>query len=182
MSEIPLAPSEEYKAPSSSGGCNKMLAIVVIAVVVVGSLVAVSFMSGSFVPTTRVVSSWTSENVLPWTEVFYTSEFSVTSAEAAENTPYLRIEASVDNGDDSGAVTIFYELYECSKATVDGRASWSDIETYHIEGGYSTGVLSENIQLENYPQTYTWVLYFSYTGTKADDWLCDLTVTLENIN
>ncbi|GAG69890.1 unnamed protein product, partial [marine sediment metagenome] len=65
MSEIPLAPSEEYRAPSSSGSRTKLIAIVVIAVVVVGGLIAVVFMNSGPVYDTRQITVWTNTDVVP---------------------------------------------------------------------------------------------------------------------
>ena len=179
MSEIPLAPSEEYKAPSSSGSRTKLIAIVVIAVVVVGGLVAVVVVNNSSpVYDTRQITSWTDADVEPSTTTYYRNSFTTSSAETVR-LPYLRAVVTIDNGYDTGSVGIEFHVYECSVAIVDAAASWGDLAIYRegLRTEYTS--MDERISLENDPSSYTWVLIFTYTGTKSATWDCDMTITLE---
>lgn len=179
MSEIPLAPSEEYRAPSSSGSRTKLIAIVVIAVVVVGGVIAV-FMNSGPVYDTRQITVWTNTDVVP-DSVYYRGEFTVYTIEADSNdrNPRVLVEVSIDNGVDSGSVGIELRVYSLHQSSVDAATTWDEIAMY-LEGSRSDfDTLSASIFLESYLQAYTWVLIFSYSGSKTDTWDCDMTVTLE---
>ena len=179
MSEIPLAPSEEYTAPSS-GGRNKIIAIIVIVVIVVGGVGAVVLMDNSSpVYETRQIASWTDANVQPSSVVYYRNEFTTSSAETATNLPYLHAIVTIDNGYDTGSVGIEFHVYECSVAVVDAAASWTELAIYKEGDRSDFTALDERISLQNDPSTYTWVLIFTYTGTKSATWDCDMTLTLE---
>ncbi|MCK4567916.1 MAG: hypothetical protein KAU48_11485, partial [Candidatus Thorarchaeota archaeon] len=62
---------------------------------------------------------------------------------------------------------------------VDAAASWGDLAIYRegLRTEYTS--MDERISLENDPSSYTWVLIFTYTGTKSATWDCDMTITLE---
>jgi len=179
MSEIPLAPSEEYRAPSSSGSRTKIIAIIVIVVVVVGGVGAVVLMNNSNpVYDTRQITSWTDADVEPSTVSYYRNSFTTSSAETVR-LPYLRAVVTIDNGYDTGSVGIEFHVYECSVAIVDAAASWGELAMYRegLRTEYTS--MDERISLENDPSTYTWVLIFTYTGTKSATWDCDMSITLE---
>lgn len=180
MSEIPLAPSEEYAVPSSSGGRTKIIAIVVIAIVVVGGLGAIVLLNNSSpVYNEREITSWTDADVDPESLVYYRNSFSTNAAETANGLPYLRGIVTIDNGYDSGNVGIEFRVYECSVAVVDAAATWAELAMYKVGERTDYTSLDERISLENDPSSYTWVLIFTYSGTKSAVWDCDMTLTLE---
>ena len=179
MSEIPLAPSEEYGVPSSSGGRTKIIAVVVIAIIVVGGLGAVVLLNSGPVYNEREITSWTDADVDPESLVYYRNSFTTSSSETVNGLPYLRAVVTIDNGYDTGNVGVEFRVYECSVAVVDAAATWAELAMY-LEGertDYTS--LNERISLTNDPSTYTWVLIFTYSGTKSAVWDCDMTITLE---
>jgi len=180
MSEIPLTPSEEYRASSSSGSRTKIIAIIVIVVIVVGGVGAVVLMDNSSpVYDTRQIASWTDADPDPSTVTYYRNEFTTSSAETATNLPYLHAVVTIDNGYDTGSVGIEFHVYECSMAIVDAAATWAELAIYKEGDRSDFTSLNERISLQNDPSTYTWVLIFTYTGTKSATWDCDMTITLE---
>jgi hypothetical protein len=182
MTEIPLPPSEGYAEPEKKGGClggcNKILCVLVIAIIIVAGIVAVVFMNAPRYES-RQIATWSNENVDPDPPWFYSGEFSVSASEVLTDVrPDLYFEVSIDNGADSGNVEILAEVYECSRTTVIDALTWDELLVYRVGWETATGSMSDFINLENYAQTYTWVLRFQYSDPKTSIWDSDMTLTL----
>ncbi|MFX1369878.1 MAG: hypothetical protein ACFFAY_14885 [Promethearchaeota archaeon] len=183
MTEIPLPPSADYDEPKKGGclgGCNKILCVLVIAIVIVGGIVAVILFSGSPVAwDTRTINSWNNSDIETSDAVYYRGAFTVSSSEVeTPEVPYVTFEISIDSmGGDTGTVSIHVAVYQTTVAVVDAAATWAELDTYLVGEGDYYDTVDAYADLETYSETYTWVVWFDYTG-KTATWDVDLLITL----
>ena len=193
MSEIPMPASDPYQpAPPKSSGygtCCKIVVVVcvlliigmvVIAVVFMGSLASIfgGITGGGTTFETRSIVSYNNNDVDIY-PVYYYSEFNVYSYETETAIqPDVYFEISVDDtGVDAVTVTIHYAIYETDAATVYGAATWSELDVYLLGSGDTPTSVTDFIDLNNYADTYTWVLWFE-ASSKTDTWTIDIDLTL----
>ncbi|NHJ13425.1 MAG: hypothetical protein EAX95_07095 [Candidatus Thorarchaeota archaeon] len=189
MTEIPLPP-DEYSGvePEKKGGfCKNILIIAVILMIVVGAVVGFTMFSDGPTTTTTQQVNWDSRDIADWNNVdietsdtvYYRNQFTVSSYETeTDEIPYVQFEISIDDmGADTGTVGIHVAIYQTTMSVVDDAATWSELDTYLVgEGDYSNSV-NAYADLETYSDTYTWVVWFEYSG-KTDTWVVDLLITL----
>ena len=177
--------SDGYVAPTPSGGGGntmKIAAIVIIAIVVVAAVVIVviwnPFAPSSNGPTyqSRTIKN-VSQDINLW-PTFYREEFSVSSSETQTTIePDLYFQITVlSTGTDSVSVTITYEVYEVSQSMFDSL-SWSELDPYLLDSDSGTNSVGDWINLNNYADTYTWVIIFE-ASSKNSTWDVDVTLTL----
>jgi hypothetical protein len=185
MSEIPMPEPGGYEPTPTvkkRGCCSRtVLCIGVIAIVVIGAIVITAILSGlgpsNGGPSyeTRQIESYTNENpdIYP---TYYRSEFSVHSYEAETSIqPDLYFEIVIDSGSD--AVTTHIAVYDLDQNTFDGISTWEEADTYLMDENDLSGNVYEWIDLYNYANTYTWVLWFECSD-KTGTWDIDITLTL----
>ncbi len=91
--------------------------------------------------------------------------------------PDVNFDISVyDTGSDSVSVTIHFAIYETDVSTVDSL-SWSELNSYLIEEGDYLTQVDDFFNLNNYADTYTWVIWFD-ASSKGDTWSVDIDLTL----
>ena len=183
MSEIPMPEPGGYEpaAPEKKKGCcgRTVMCIGVIAVVIIG-LVVITAILGGLGPSgpsyeSRQIESYTNEDpdVYP---TYYRSEFSVYSSEVETSiAPDLYFEIIVNSGSDS--VTTHIAVYNLDQATFDAIETWSEADSYLMNEYDLSGNVYEWIDLNNYADTYTWVLWFDCSD-KTSTWDIDITLTL----
>lgn len=192
MSEIPMPASDPYQpAPQKESGCwtcGKIAIVVCVALIILMFVIVLIFMGsmasifgGIFGGTgttydTRSVATYSQDVDLSPT--YYYGEFDVYSSETQTSIqPDLFFDVSViDTGTDSVTVTIHYAVYETDAATVVAL-SWAALDAYLMEDWDSTSSVNSHIDLNNYADTYTWVLWFE-ASSKLDTWSVDIDLTL----
>jgi hypothetical protein len=112
---------------------------------------------------------------------YYYDEFSVSSSETQTSTqPDLLFQVTVDKGSDTASVTVHIAVYDLDQSSFDSMTSGglSGADEYILGSGDLTDEpVNHYIDLHNYADTYTWVLWFE-TSEKSDTWSCDITITL----
>ena len=195
MSEIPMPASEPYQPPKQSSGCGScakigviicvvfIIGIVIIAMVFWGGIASIFggiFGGGGSTYETRVLLSDHNRDVTIHDplETYYREEFNVYSSEVQTSTsPDVNFDISVyDTGSDSVSVTIHFAIYETDVSTVDSL-SWSELNSYLIEEGDYLTQVDDFFNLNNYADTYTWVIWFD-ASSKGDTWSVDIDLTL----
>ena len=179
MTEIPM-PTDDQARPSgeSDGGrCSTKLIAVVVVVIVIGAAAAFILLSGPSGPQTRTIATYEDEDIELW-PTFYREEFTVTSSETQTDTqPDLKFLIDVSTGSDSVSVDIYVEVYDCNLATFDSL-SWSELgDDYLVDWETDSDSLDDFIDLHNYAETYTWVIYFT-ASEKTDTWSVDIDLSL----
>ena len=186
--------SDPYQpAPQKSSGCGTcakiavivcvvlIIGMIVIAVVFMGSLASLFggiFGGGGTTFDTRSIASYNNADVDIYPAYYY-SEFNVYSYETETSIqPDVYFDISVDDtGSDAVTVTIHYAIYEVDAATVYAATTWSELDVYLLGSGSTTTFVSAYVDLNNYADTYTWVLWFEATS-KTDTWTVDIDLTL----
>jgi flagellar basal body-associated protein FliL len=191
MTEIPMPGPSDYqpaKKSSATSDCCKIAGIicviliigmVVIAVVFMGSIL--SFFGGITGGTgysTRTIASYSNEDIDLYSTYYY-NEFSVSSSETLSSTaPDIRFVINVwDTGSDSVTTTIHVAVYELTKATFDSISTWSGLDPYLVESGNYTNSASDFFNLNNYSDTYVWVIWFD-ASSKTSVWQVNIDLTL----
>jgi hypothetical protein len=189
MTEIPLPPDGYSGAePEKKGGfCKNIVIIAVILMIVVGAIVGFTMLSEGPTTTTTQQVDWDSRNIATWNNldietsdtVYYRNQFAVSSYEAeTDEVPNAQFEISInDMGVDTGTVTVHVAVYQTTMSVVDDAATWSELDSYLVGQGDYTDSVNAYADLETYSDTYTWVVWFEYTG-KTDTWDVDLLITL----
>lgn len=184
MTEIPLPPDEYAGAePEKKGGfCRNVAVIVVILMIAIGAVVGYSMFSqgtGNIGWDSRDIREWNNSDIETADSVYYRGQFSVLSSETQTfELPYVHFDISIDDmGADSGSVTIHVAVYQTTMTVVDDAATWSELDVYLIGEGDYTDTVNAYADLDDSPDTYTWVVWFEYTG-KTDTWTVDLLITL----
>lgn len=182
MTEIPMpigGDQEEPKRDSGSGPCSTKLIAVVIIVVVVAALgfVLLSGSGGSDEFQTRAIASYDDQDIDLY-PTFYRAEFSVSSSEVQTDVqPDLLFEIDVNTGSDSVTVDIHIAVYDVDQTTFDSL-SWSELDNdYLVNSATYTDDVNHYIDLYNYSETYTWVIWFE-ASSKSDVWDVDIDLTL----
>jgi len=131
--------------------------------------------SGNY--STREIQDYNNEDIELY-PTFYRDDFSVSSSETQTSTqPDLHFEIDVDTGSDDVTVDIVIAVYDVDQSTFD-TLSWSELDNNHqITKTTHTGEVLDFIDLHNYSDTYTWVIWFE-ASSKADVWDVDITLTL----
>ena len=194
MSEIPMPASDPYQpAPPKSSGygtCCKIAAVVCVVLIILMVVIALVFMGslaslfggifggGGTSYETRSVATYSNTDVDIY-PVYYYAEFSVSSSETQTSiSPDVLFDISVgDTGTDSVSVTIHYAIYNIDSATVFAAATWAELNTYLVDDGSTTSSAYDFINLNNYADTYTWVLWFE-ASSKTVTWSVDIDLTL----
>lgn len=194
MSEIPMPASDPYQpAPHKESGCwtcGKIAIVVCVALIILMFVIVLVFMGsmaslfggifggGGTTYETRSVVSYSSTDVDIYPAYYY-SEFSVYSYETETSiSPDVYFDINVfDTGTDTVTVTIHYAIYETDAATVFGAATWAELDMYLLDEGDTTSTVDDFINLNNYADTYTWVLWFE-ASSKTDTWSVDIDLTL----
>lgn len=182
MTEIPMPMGDDQQRPkkeSGGGPCSTKLIAVVIIVIVVGALgfILLSSPGGSEDYQTREIASYNNQDIDLY-PTFYRSQFSVSSSETQTSIqPDLLFDIDVKTGSDSVVVTAQIAVYDVDQTTFD-TLSWTDLDNNHLVGSDSdTGDVLGFIDLYNYPETYTWVIWFE-ASSKSDVWDVDIDLTL----
>jgi len=198
MSEIPMPTSDPYQPrKESSNGCGSCakIGVVICVLFIVGMLIIAMVFWGGIASIfggifggggggtsydTRTISSTNRDITIYGTEgYYYYGEFDVYSSEVQTSTPpdvFFDI-SIVHTGTDSVTVTIHYAIYETDSATVVGAATWSELNVYLMDDGDSSNSVNTYINLNNYADTYTWVLWYE-ASSKTDTWSVDIDLTL----
>lgn len=186
--------SDPYQpAPPKSSGCGTCakIAVVVCVVLIIGMVIIAVVFLGSFASIfggifggggttyeTRSIVTYSSTNVDIYPAYYY-SEFNVYSYETETSTPpdvYFDINVA-DTGSDAVTVTVHYAIYEVDAATVYGAATWAELDVYLLGSGDYTSSVNSWVDLNNYADTYTWVLWFE-ASSKTSTWQVDIDLTL----
>jgi hypothetical protein len=182
-------PSDAYvsEAPKRSGPCSVRClgAVVVIAIVAVAGIVIIQNLpdnggnggNGGADYDTRTIDSYSNQDVTLY-PTFYPGEFDVYSSETQTSTvPDLYFDITVNTGSDSVSVSVHIAVYDTDLSTFDSL-SWEDLDNYYLVGEDTyTGGADDFINLYNYAETYTWVIWFD-ASFKSDTWDVDITLTL----
>ncbi|MHA2027184.1 MAG: hypothetical protein ACW98U_14880 [Candidatus Thorarchaeota archaeon] len=197
MSEIPMPASVPYQpAPPKSSGygtCCKIAAVVCVVFIIAMVIIAMVFWGGVLslfggifggIPgggtsyDTRSIATYSSTDVDIY-PIYYYAEFDVYSSETQTSiSPDVLFDINVsDTGTDSVSVTIHYAIYNIDSATVFGAATWAELDTYLVDDGSTTSSAYDFINLNNYADTYTWVLWFE-ASSKTVTWSVDIDLTL----
>jgi hypothetical protein len=80
-------------------------------------------------------------------------------------------------GSDSFAVDIYYAVYETDMSTVD-TLPWDDLIPYRMNYGLTSSPVVDWIDLNNYADSYTWVIWFEASSTKFSTWDVDIDLSL----
>ncbi len=182
MTEIPMPMGDDQQRPkkeSGGGPCSTKIIAVVIIVIVVGAVgfILLSSPGGSDDYQTREIASYTNQDIDLY-PTFYRSQFSVSSSDTQTTIqPDLLFEIDVNTGSDSVMVSVQIAVYDVDQTTFD-TLSWTDLDNNHLVGSDShTGDVLDFIDLYNYPETYTWVVWFD-ASSKSDVWDVDIDLTL----
>jgi hypothetical protein len=191
MSEIPMPEPGGYEAaePKKKTGCcsRTVMCIGVIAIIVVGVIAAAVILPNILGPSNGepeygerdlIVDNDYDPDIYP---TYYYDEFSVSSSETQTSTqPDLLFQVTVDKGSDTASVTVHIAVYDLDQSSFDSMTSGglSGADEYILGSGDLTDEpVNHYIDLHNYADTYTWVLWFE-TSEKSDTWSCDITITL----
>jgi hypothetical protein len=155
--------------------------MIVIAVVWMGSIASLFggiFGGGGTTYETRSIVTYSNTDVDIYPAYYY-SEFNVYSYETETSIqPDVYFEISVDDtGSDAVTVTVHYAIYDADAATVYGAATWSELDVYLLGSGSTASFVDDFVDLNNYADTYTWVLWFE-AASKVDTWDVDIDLTL----
>ncbi|MHA1951725.1 MAG: hypothetical protein ACXAAO_12760 [Candidatus Thorarchaeota archaeon] len=193
MSEIPMPASDPYEpakpASSGAGSCVKIVVIICVLLIIGMIVIAMIFwggiasifggiIGGGSTYDTRSIASYSNSDV-DLSPIYYYAEFDVSSSDTQTSTsPDLFFDISIGStGTDSVTVTIHYAVYETDGATVYNAATWSELNIYLLDDGDTTSSVNSYINLNNYADTYTWVLWFE-ASSKLDTWSVDIDLTL----
>jgi hypothetical protein len=191
MTEIPMPGPGEYqptKKSSTTSDCCKIggiicviliIGMVVIAMVFMGSILSIfGGITGGTGYSTRTIASYSNEDIDLFGTYYY-HEFSVSSSETLTSTvPDLQFEIDVwDTGSDSVSPTIHVAVYEITQTTFDSISTWSGLDPYLVESGDYTNTASDFFDLNNYADTYVWVIWFE-ASSKTDLWQVNIDLTL----
>ncbi|MFW9786120.1 MAG: hypothetical protein ACFFE2_03850 [Candidatus Thorarchaeota archaeon] len=190
MTEIPMPAGDSYEQPapksSTSSDCCKIGLIICVILIIGMILIAVIFLGsfaswfGGFTGTTyetRTIASSTQDVQL--FSIYYAEEFSVSSLET-QTTTAPDIDFNIDvlsTGSDVVTVTIHFAIYEIDQTTFDSIPTWSGVAPYLMDSGNYTDNASDFFNLNNYADTYVWVLWFE-ASSKTSTWSVDIDLTL----
>ena len=186
MTEIPM-PADDYQPPpkrSSSSDCCKWGAIICVILIIGMVVIAMVFMGGImslFGGATygeRSLASYTDSDVELFGSYYY-DEFYVSSSETQTSTaPDVQFDINVvDTGVDAVSVTIHFAIYSIDQTTFDSITTWPGLDTYLVEEGDYSNSVSSWFDLNNYADTYVWVIWFD-ASSKTDVWSVDIDLTL----
>lgn len=183
-----MPPSDGYAAaqPSPKKGfpCCRTICIVIGVLVIIGIIMVAMFLlpllnlnGGTTGYQTREIDSYNNSDVELY-PTFYRAEFYVSSSDTQTSTvPDLDFEIYVSTGSDSVTVTIHIAVYDCSLSTFD-ELSWSTLDSsYLMDDGDYTSSVNTYINLDNYANTYVWVVWFD-ASYKSSVWSVDIDLTL----
>ena len=193
MTEIPMAGPDPYQQPpqrkSSSSDCCKwgvilcvvlIIAMVLIAMIWLGGIMSLfgGFFNGGATYGERSLGSFNNSDVDLFPTYYY-DEFDVTSSETQTSiVPDVLFEISVVNtGSDAVTVTIHIAIYDMDQASFDAIPTWGGVAPYLISSANYTTTVDTFINLNNYADTYTWVIWFEATS-KTSTWSIDIDLTL----
>jgi hypothetical protein len=185
MSEIPMPEPDGYEptptpTKKKRGCCSRtVMCIGIIAIVVVG-VIAVTVLLGGPEPEygERVVADYNNSDIDLSDITFYRDEFSVSSSETMTSTqPDLLFQITVDTGSDSVSVSVHIAVYELDIDTFDSIETWAETNDYLVAENDFAPPVNNYLDLYNYAETYTWVIWFDASG-KTDTWSVDITLTL----
>ena len=193
MTEIPMPASDPYQpAPKRSGSsdCCKWGAIICVILIIGMILIAAIFMGGVLsmfggifggggaTYGERTITTYNNSDVDLFSSYYY-DEFDVSSSETQTTTaPDLQFDISVDDtGVDAVSVTIHFAIYSIDKTTFDSIPTWPGLDSYLVEEGDYTNSVSDWFDLNNYSDTYVWVIWFEATS-KTDIWTVDIDLIL----
>ncbi|MFW9833590.1 MAG: hypothetical protein ACFFEK_06320 [Candidatus Thorarchaeota archaeon] len=193
MTEIPMPGPDPYqqqpKKSSTGSDCCKwgaiicvilIITMVVIAMLWMGSILTwfSGFGGGGTTYDTRSIASYNDQDVQLYSNYYY-DEFDVFSSETTTTTaPDLQFDISVvSTGSDGVVVTIHFAIYEIDQATFDSIPTWGGVAPYLVDSGNYTTNASDFYNLNNYADTYVWVLWFD-ASSKTDVWSVNIDLTL----
>ena len=76
------------------------------------------------------------------------------------------------------SVTIHFAIYSIDMTTFDSIPTWPGLDSYLVEEGDYLSSVSNWFDLNNYADTYVWVIWFEATS-KTDIWTVDIDLTLQ---
>lgn len=188
MTEIPLPPDGYSGAePEKKGGfCKSVVVIAIILIIIIGGIAGYSGLSnrsteGEIDWGFRTIADYNNQDIQTYDDgYYYSDEFTVSAAETETyQLPNIRFEISVDDmGADTGTVWIHIAVYQTAVNVVDNADTWSELDKYLVASDDYVGTADAYAELEDYSDTYTWVVWFEYAG-KTSTWDVDLVITLE---
>ncbi len=191
MTEIPMPASDPYqpapKKSSMGSDCCKIGAIicvlliigmVIIALILMGGVLSIfgGFTGATYGERTLASSNNTDIDLF---STYYYDEFTVSSFETQTSTaPDVQFDISVDDtGVDVVSVTVHFAIYSIDQTTFDSITTWAGLDSYLVEEGDYTNSVSSWFDLNNYSDTYVWVIWFEATS-KTSVWTVDIDLTL----
>ncbi len=184
LTEIPMPGDDGYQqseTPSKKDIPWKKIIVVVIIIAIIGVAGFLVLQPGGDTQSgdysTREIQDYNNDDIELY-PTFYRDDFSVSSSETQTSTqPDLHFEIDVDTGSDDVTVDIVIAIYDVDQSTFDSL-SWSELDNNHQMGKTThTGEVLDFIDLHNYADTYTWVIWFE-ASSKTDVWDVDITLTL----
>ncbi len=194
MTEIPMPASDPYQPapPKRSGGsdCCKwgaiicvvlIIAMVLISMIWIGGVLSMFggiFGNGGATYGERTLATYTNTDIELYSSYYY-DEFDVTSSETQTSTdPDVSFDINVaSTGTDSVSVTIHFAIYSIDQATFDSITTWPGLDSYLVQEGDYTNSVSSFFDINNYADTYVWVIWFEATS-KTSVWSVDIDITL----
>ncbi|MBN2230044.1 MAG: hypothetical protein JW779_10700 [Candidatus Thorarchaeota archaeon] len=191
MTEIPMPGPETYeptKKSSTGSDCCKWTVIICVILIIGMFVIAMVFMGGILSIfggggigsnySTRTITSYSNQDIDLYTTYYY-DEFYVSSSETMTMTePDIQFDIVVDDtGSDSISVTIHFAIYAIDQSTFDSIPTWAGLDSYLVEDGDYTNTASDYFNLNNYADTYVWVIWFE-ASSKTDVWNVDIDLTL----
>jgi hypothetical protein len=192
MSEIPMPEPGGYEAPApekKKGCCSRtVLCIGVIAIVILAGIVFTAVLNNmgnggnggaEYGERDLILDYDFDPDIYP---IYYYDEFTVSSSETQTSTqPDLYFQVSVDHtGSDSVSVTVHIAVYDLSQSEFESMTS-SSIEdasgSLRASGDLTDEAVDHYIDLNNYADTYTWVLWFE-ASSKTSTWSVDVQIML----
>jgi hypothetical protein len=172
---------QEPERPSKKGTPWTKIVLVVIIIAVIGVAAVLVLQPGGNAQSgdysTREIEDYNNEDIELY-PTFYRAEFSVSSSETQTDIqPDLHFEIDVNTGSDDVTVDIVIAVYDVDLSTFD-TLSWSELDNnYQMDKTTHTGEVLDFVDLHNYSDTYTWIIWFE-ASSKADVWDVDITLTL----
>jgi hypothetical protein len=196
MTGKPLPPSNghiESSGSSKGPGFRKTIsALIIVTIIIVGGFIGITLPGlgngGSYTPYTLTPNypyvptyRYIRTPVIILTDVdvdispmYSAEEFSVSSSEVETSIPptlhfFIVISDVSSDTAIADSIDIHVAVYDTDLSSVENASTWDDLAPYLVSEAILPEPVSVDLELHNYPSTYTWVIWFD-APYKTDVW------------